>query len=73
MIKALSRVAFFWFKERVLRIKPENIIFANMVFIVIEIIGENNIDIIEVFSNEEDAKTFAQNIDDYKIIPKNVK
>lgn len=73
VIKVLCKVAFYWLKERVLRIKPKLPTFVKMIYIVVEIIGENNMLIMDVFENEIDAKNYCIGIEEYKIIPKNVK
>lgn len=73
MIKALLRVLFYFTKERILRIKPKNITFVKMVYIVVEIIGENNQIVMDVFEHESDAIIYCAGISEYKIIPKNVK
>lgn len=65
MIKVLLRVIFFWFKERVLRIKPK---LPTFVFVVIE----NGI-IMDVFKNDIDARNYCIGIDTYKIIRKELR
>lgn len=51
-----------------LGIKSKNVNFEKMVYLVVEIIGENNKEPICVFKEKYKAKKFAKNIDTYKII-----